>query len=362
MSQIAITPPTPLDRSPGEDPFRYGWRYLEVARPDGGTDWEQVPLTLEDVLHPREGDVIPENSQQERDRRYLHDVFESRYADDDGVLTLSDCLVDWGVEGLRPHSPDLSVFEGVNTKEGSWGMYRLREDGGRPLLVAEVVSPHTRQNDVDVKPEHYYRVGVPLYVLIDQKKEGGPRQLVVYRHAPGGYAEVSADTLGRVALPGGVRIAIEADRVICYDADTGQELGDYTRVSQQLEEEVSARLAAEQRADQAEAREQEQSEARLAAEAREKEQTEARLAAEAREREQAQARLEAAERRADLAEASELKHVEARLAAEVRAREHGEALIAAMERALREEDAHRITEARLRELEARLGDRDKGPA
>src|SRR2546430_10454076 len=35
-----------------DDPYRYGWRYIQHDLPDGNFVVEQVPLTLEDVLHP----------------------------------------------------------------------------------------------------------------------------------------------------------------------------------------------------------------------------------------------------------------------------------------------------------------------
>jgi hypothetical protein len=41
-----------------DDPFRYGWRYVKRVLPDGTVDLEQMPLTLEDVLHPQEEDHI----------------------------------------------------------------------------------------------------------------------------------------------------------------------------------------------------------------------------------------------------------------------------------------------------------------
>src|SRR5262249_35101461 len=43
-------PPVP------SDPYRYGWRYVRVKHPDGTETFDQVPLTLEDVLFPEEGD------------------------------------------------------------------------------------------------------------------------------------------------------------------------------------------------------------------------------------------------------------------------------------------------------------------
>jgi hypothetical protein len=87
---------------------------------------------------------------------------------------------------------------------------------------------------------------------VDQEKQDSPRRLLVYRHAPEGNVALPADAEGRGPLPGDARIALEDNRVVCYHAETSQELGDYTRVCQQLEEEVAAREAAEQRATEAE--------------------------------------------------------------------------------------------------------------
>lgn len=34
------------------DPYHYGWRYVRHEAPDGMVTFDQVPLTLEDVLYP----------------------------------------------------------------------------------------------------------------------------------------------------------------------------------------------------------------------------------------------------------------------------------------------------------------------
>jgi len=49
----------PVPGSP-EDPFRHGWRYRPVKQPDGRVEVEQIPLTLEDLLFPEEGDQTPQ--------------------------------------------------------------------------------------------------------------------------------------------------------------------------------------------------------------------------------------------------------------------------------------------------------------
>jgi Uma2 family endonuclease len=271
MTRLASTPP-PSPEPPNGKPFRYGWRYVTRKRPDGSEEHVEVPLTLEDVLHPQEGDVIPENTQQERDHRYLHDVLERHYANDPHVLTLSDCLVAWGVRGLRSHSPDITVIEGVPTKEGQWGTYRIARDGGRPLLVIEIVSPDTRSNDVDIKPRHYYRAGIPLYVIVDQEREEGPRSLIGYERRANGYVELPPGADGRLTLaPVGIRLGLRDGRVVCWDAESDEELGDYVGVCHRLEQEIAAREKAERQAKQAEKRQKAEAKARRAAQREAKE-------------------------------------------------------------------------------------------
>jgi Uma2 family endonuclease len=211
-----------------EQEFPYGWRYVRR-----GDEFEQVPLTLEDVLHPQEGDVIPVNYPHDRDCRYLAGEFESRPLSPPLGLVTHDLLVNWGVPGIRNHSPDVAVFVGLSRSLGREGTLELRSLGGRCVLVVEVVSPSTRNNDVVHKFDHYYRVGIPLYVLIDQPDEDGPRSLHAYRHTPSGYEEVTPDAQGRILLPPlGLLLGMREDRAVCFDAVTGEELRDHAGLSQ----------------------------------------------------------------------------------------------------------------------------------
>ena len=56
------------------NPFPYGWRDVPVTKPDGEVDFEQVPLTLEDALHPELGDYVVSSHAHELDCKYLQDV------------------------------------------------------------------------------------------------------------------------------------------------------------------------------------------------------------------------------------------------------------------------------------------------
>lgn len=133
-----------------------------------------MPLTLEDVLYPQEGDVLPERPVQERDAEDPRPIFRQRARRLPGGFYLADCLIDWGVPGIGNPSPDLSVFRSVrNPPPENIGSFRLRDSGGRCALLVEIVSPHTRVNDVVETVREYHRVRVPLYVLIDQQTPVG---------------------------------------------------------------------------------------------------------------------------------------------------------------------------------------------
>jgi Uma2 family endonuclease len=312
---------------PPDNPFYYGWRYVPRTLPDGRVEWEQVGLTLEDVLHPQEDDVIPERPRHEIDRDYLSVALRTRLPGLTGGLVLSDCLVNWGVEGLRDLSPDISVFEDVRVPpDPDKGTFRLTEAGGRCVLVIELVSPHTRTNDVDRKPEEYHRAGVPLYVLVDQEREGAPRKIRAYEWRPDGYGPVPLDSRGRLLLgPLGVCLGLKDEWVVLYDTVSGEELADYEEIAQARKEAEAARRVAEEQARQ-------EAESRRAAE-------------DARRLAEGQARQEAEGRRA--AEEQARQAAEARRAAEEKARQEAEARRAA-------EDASARMQERLRELEAEI--------
>jgi hypothetical protein len=235
---------TPLSH---QEEFPYGWRYVRR-----GDTLEQVPLTLEDVLHPREGDVIPENTVHALDCRYLAEVFATRPLSPPVGLVTDDLIIDWGVAGIGNHSPDVAVFVGLSHDPGQTGTLELASLGGRCELVVEVVSPSTRTHDVVTKLDHYYRVGIPLYVIIDQEEEGGPRWLRAYRHTPAGYVEIAPDGQGRIALPPlGLLLGMREDRPVCFDTTTGEELRDYAGLNQEHQRHVEEALQQKEEADQA---------------------------------------------------------------------------------------------------------------
>ena len=255
----------PRRRPPDDaDPFRLGWRYVTVRRPDGTEVSEQVPLTAEDVLFPEEGDFIVQTDYHSIDMAYLLTLFRAWLADDPDALALSDCRVDWNIPGVRPLGPDLAVFSGVGPRHGEIATFDLAAEGARPVLVIEITSPATRKNDLGIKGDFYHRAGVPLYVIADATEDpgGGRRlELIAYRYAAAGYRKVKPDARGWIPLaPLGLSLGVvrdertDCDRLACFDAKTGEEVGDYTAVSRALAAEAAARAEAEARAAEAEAR------------------------------------------------------------------------------------------------------------
>ncbi len=236
--------PSAPSTQPEEDPFKYGWRFVKRVQPNGEVDFEQIPLTLEDVLHPEEEDQIPMRPIHALDCTYLHSVFRTRPLGPAVGYVSFDLRIDFQAGGVRPVSPDVAVFVGLNREpDPDRGTLLLGHMRGRCLLALEVVSPDTRDNDVLRKVELYHRVGVPLYVLIDQEEEGGTRSLVAYRHTPAGYAPLPLDQ-GRLFLPFlDLFLTMHDNRPVCLDR-SGRELGDYADLCRQLEE--SDRRAAEQ--------------------------------------------------------------------------------------------------------------------
>jgi Uma2 family endonuclease len=368
--------------APADDPFRYGWRFVHRPTPDDPFHLEQVPLTLEDVLHPEVGDFIVHSIRHETDQRYLTDVLQAWLERTGEAILMRDIRIAWDVPGLRPHSPDVMVIPGI-TKQDNWSTFDVAQEGQRPALIIEITSPETRENDLVRKVEHYARAGVAQYVIVDYLTREEPLRLRLldYRLVGEHYVLHPPDEHRRVYLESArLWLGITDNHVVCYN-ERGEVMGNYTAMMElaetaqaQAQREAEARAAAEEQARrEAEARAAAEEQARREAEARAAEAA-ARAVAEEQARREAEARAAEAAARA-VAEEQARREAEARAAAEERARLAEEqarreaearaaeaaARAAAEEQARREAEARaaaeeqaRLAEARLRELEAEL--------
>ncbi len=251
MAASSSSRPKPKAR----DPYRYGWREVWQTGPDGQKTLEYLPLTLEDVLHPQEGDIILQGDPHDQDRGYLKAVLRTRLARRRGALVLSDMLIVWDKPGLRPHCPDLLVFFGVRRPKRDWQSFDVAKEGVRPLLLLKITSPATRTNDLGIKVQHYHQAEVPYYVIVDARTRRGKRtlKLIGYRWTPARYEPMPLDDRGRLLLePLELLLGVKAGRVVLYDAATDEELGDYQAQfvgRQQAEKEAAEQQARAQAAE-----------------------------------------------------------------------------------------------------------------
>ena len=279
------------------DPFRYGWRWAVLVQQhewDGSESLDQVPLSLEDALHPQDGDHIVHTQPHDIDLTYLKDVFNSILASNPHAVVLSDCGVDWNLPGFKPLCPDIAVFFGIRKHRG-WSIFDVETEHAQIALVIEVTSASTRSNDVVKKFDYYHRAGVLAYVIVDSRIENlGTRrlELIGYRHSAKGYEKMPLDANGRIWLEAlGVWLGITQDRntgfdrVACFDPITNTEIGDYTAVTQARIRAEAQAAAAEAQAAAAEAQTAAAHAQTAAAEARANAESQARAAAEARIRE-----------------------------------------------------------------------------
>jgi Uma2 family endonuclease len=294
---LTLALPELVESPPASDPFCYGTRTVQRRQPDGSFAVLRLPLTVWDVLHPQEGDHVVQSLRHQKEVRYLGSVVEARVADNRHALVLSDTAIHWDVPGLSHHCPDVALILNVREVQDQYSSFHVAAEGVRPVLIIEVVSPLTREGrevNTVTKVIEYHAAMVPLYVIVDREREDDWPVIRAYRYAPLAYEPIGLDDRDCLLLADlGLRLCANQNRVTLYDAVTGAEVGDYTAISQALEAEMAARLAAEEQARiDAEARQRAEERARTAEE-------QARTAAEGQRRAEEQARIEVAAR-ADL--------------------------------------------------------------
>jgi Uma2 family endonuclease len=356
-----------VDAPPADDPYRYGSRMALRAQPDGTLRSEMLPLTLWDVLHPQEGDHITQSIRHQKEVRYLTDVIEKRAKQYERALVLSDTAIYWDTPGLSHHSPDVAVIFGLRRILEQYTSFSVSYEAARPELIIEVVSPHARSNDTFTKLLEYRAAGVPTYVIIDREKEDDWPTIRAYRLEEGLYKPLALDDRDCLLLPMlNLRLCANQNRITLYDAVTGAEMGDYDAISDALEAEARARQKAEDEARLAKEKAEEAEAARLRAEGEQRKAEDERRKAEDEkhkaegEQRKAEDEKRKAEERARLAD-EQKRHAEeeaqlARSAADGAAK----ARQAAEEQARLQADARADLERRLRELEAKLAEKQDG--
>jgi Uma2 family endonuclease len=251
MSQPMLISPLDLNEPVDpRDPFPYGWRYVQKKGKNGSGSTVQVPLTLEDILHPQEEDFHVLSDPHTEDTYYLRGALRLALADISGAVVLNDCRIAWDREGKYGHSADCAVFFKVRKKK-RWSTFNVVKERSKPVLIVEVTSPNTRSTDLVDKVREYSQQGVPHYVIADAREKEDERHLslIDYHLSPndGGYFSLPTSDDGRVWLAE-VKLWLGAEdgRLVCR-YENGKKL-------KTLEEEHRARTDAEKKVAALEAR------------------------------------------------------------------------------------------------------------
>jgi Uma2 family endonuclease len=255
---VEIEPPPaalPTAVLEAEDPFRYGWRWVPNDAIDGRHKLRAIPLTLEDVLHPEEGDEIMHSEAHERRRIYLYEALMLSIKTIPDAIVLSDVRIAWDVPELKAHGPDLMVIFGVGERK-NWTTFNVATEKVRPALIIEVVSPEYANLDRSTKLEHYDRAGVPVYVILDTVVAAGNETIRLLAYARRGerYHGLPPDERGRIWLDVvQLWLSIEDNELVIYDAHD-QVVPNFVGMAEARQQAEQRATDAEQRATDAEQR------------------------------------------------------------------------------------------------------------
>lgn len=200
--------PTEEDRDYNET-FYYGFRY--VPRIHNGIEiWEQIPLTLDDVLYPQLDDKVNQSLDHSVCATNLYESLKPFATNNPGMLVLFDVMVNWNIPTIKNPVSDITILINVpNTNVTSKGSYDLAQCGGDPLVTLEVTSLSTRPTDVGTtmsrrnKLRIYQRIGIPYYLVVDdyKKEDDYPPPIFGYRLYQGRYYPMITDYRERLRIP-----------------------------------------------------------------------------------------------------------------------------------------------------------------
>lgn len=276
-----------IDPNPNEPDWELGWRYETVRTADGKEEVITIPLTPDEALHPEEGYVMPVNTDHARITNDLNDLLGMHYHGHPELTVFADLVFKWDHAEIGSFAPDIAIVPHVRNPAAPRREFRVAEEGTRPLLVFEVVSPSSRRGDRMIKVRDYPRVGVQEYIYIDHWQRRGQTiwEIAGFRLAGDHYLPIIPDEDGAIYSETlNLRIGIEEGQIWIEDSDTGTELLTHLKTEQarraaeeQAQAEAVARRAAEEQA-QAEAVARRAAEEQAQAEIAARQTLEARLA------------------------------------------------------------------------------------
>ena len=172
--------------------------------------------------------------------RVLADMLD-RWFDSDDVAVFDDVKMLWGEPAIPEVAPDISVIQGIRDKWRDRASFSVAEEGVRPCLVIEVISPRYREIDEKDKLDIYALARIPEYLIVDITTTpiglAGHRIDVYGRYRSSPPGSFSSRTTGL-----DFRAGSEELEIVVEDRETGQRLLTSS-------EEAAGRRAAERRAE-----------------------------------------------------------------------------------------------------------------
>jgi hypothetical protein len=138
-------------------------------------------------------------------------------------------------------APDVMVI--FDVAKGGRDNYKIWEEKQVPQVIFEMTSASTRNQDQEFKKNLYEQLGVTEYWLFDPRGEWIPQQLIGYRLERDHY-ELIGDNCSQ---PLQLRLIVEGELIGFYRQDTGEKLLIPDQLATALQQEPSARQAAEAR-------------------------------------------------------------------------------------------------------------------
>lgn len=224
---------------------------------------QQQPVPTKRVRYPdSDGQPMAENTKQFQWIVTVEGGVDAMYRDDPNVFVAGDLLW-YPVEGDNKtrQAPDTMVAFG--RPKGYRGSYmQWKEAGIAPQVVFEILSPGNRTGEMGKKFDFYERYGVQEYYVYDPDR---PRLEVYLRR--GDKLEEVLETDGFVSPLLKIRFDMSGDELVIFRPDgkrfqtfveLAAESDNYAarvaEMERRSEEDLQARLQAQQRADQAQQR------------------------------------------------------------------------------------------------------------
>ncbi len=151
------------------------------------------------------------------------DMLKRRYANACTVGIFRDLLIGWDIPNKPDNCPDVFLAFNVRNPEQNRSKFVVENEGTRPALIIEVVSPRYRKEDREIKVVEYAEGKVQEYVIIERRTVS--EEVLGYRLVGENYQPITPDEEGRILCETvGLFMSLRSGRIVMEDAQTGDRL------------------------------------------------------------------------------------------------------------------------------------------